>query len=211
MEDNIRLSCVDCGVINCEDRDKYYPDFCLTTALSDETVEKVKKLYEDEENRRVSAVSAEIENDFYLQYTRLQEIIEFANRLGYHKIGIATCSGLINESRTLAKVLRKKGFEVYGAVCKIGSFDKTSVGVPEEKTEKTGIVMCNPIMQAEVLNQAGTDLNIVMGLCVGHDSLFYKYSEALVKTLVAKDRVLTHNPCAALYQVNSYYKKIIRD
>jgi uncharacterized metal-binding protein len=71
---------------------------------------------------------------------------------------------------------------------------------------RTGAVMCNPIMQAEVLNQAGTDFNVVMGLCVGHDSLFYKYSEALVTTLVAKDRVLAHNPVGALYQAKAYYR-----
>lgn len=201
-----KRSCVDCGILNCQTRDKEYPEFCLTTELSPETVEKVRRLYEDEENNRVSVVSAQIENEFYLQYTRLQEVMEFSKRMGFHKIGIATCVGLIEESRTLARILRKNGFEVYGAVCKIGSFLKADVGVSEDDMTKTGAVMCNPVMQAEVLNQAGTDFNVVMGLCVGHDSLFYKYSEALVTTLVAKDRVLAHNPVGALYQANAYYK-----
>ena len=35
-----------------------------------------------------------------------------------------------------------------------------------------GVHMCNPILQAEKLNEQQTDVNIVMGLCVGHDSLF---------------------------------------
>ena len=70
--------------------------------------------------------------------------------------------------------------------------------------------MCNPIMQAEVLNETGTDLNVVMGLCVGHDSLFYKYSDALCTTLVTKDRVLGHNPVAALYQADGYYSKLLK-
>ena len=52
---------------------------------------------------------------------------------------------------------------------------------------------------------------MVMGLCVGHDSLFYKYSDALVTTLVTKDRVLGHNPVAALYQANAYYKRLLQD
>ena len=206
MNDDRKLSCVDCGVKNCQTRDKEYPEFCLTTGLSAETIEKVRKLYEEEENRKVSVISAEIENEFYLRYTRVQELVEFAKRMGFHKIGIATCVGLLEESRVLARILRKHGFEVYGAACKIGSFEKKSVGVAEEDMVNTGFVMCNPIMQAEVLNQAGTDFNVVMGLCVGHDSLFYKYSEALVTTLVAKDRVLAHNPVGALYQANSYYK-----
>lgn len=51
-----------------------------------------------------------------------------------------------------------------------------------------------------------TDLNIAIGLCVGHDALFSKYSDAPVTTLIAKDRVLGHNPVAALY--SGYYKKL---
>lgn len=201
-------TCVDCGILNCQTRDKEYPEFCLTTGLSAETIEKVRGLYEEEENNKVSVISAQIENEFYLRYTRVEEVIEFAKRMGYKKLGIATCVGLIEESRMLARILRKNGFEVYGAVCKIGSFLKTDVGVSEEYLTRTGAVMCNPIMQAEVLNQAETDFNIVMGLCVGHDSLFYKYSKALVTTLVAKDRVLAHNPVGALYQARAYYKKL---
>ena len=206
-----KRSCVDCGILNCKTRDKEYPEFCLTTELTQETIGKVRALYEEEENNKVSVISAQIENEFYLRYTRVEEVIEFACRMGYKKIGIATCVGLIEESRILARILRKNGFEVYGAVCKIGSFLKTEVGVPEEDITRTGAVMCNPIMQAEVLNQAGTDFNVVMGLCVGHDSLFYKYSEALVTTLVAKDRVLAHNPAGALYQAGAYYKKLLKD
>ena len=200
-------SCVDCGVLNCRTRDKEYPDFCLTAELTPEITEKVRKLYEDDENNKVSVISAQIENEFYLRYTRVEELIEFAKRMGYSRIGIATCVGLIEESRILARILRKNGFEVYGAVCKIGSFLKKDVGVAEEDMMRTGAVMCNPIMQAEVLNNAETDFNVVMGLCVGHDSLFYKYSDALVTTLVAKDRVLAHNPVGALYQAKAYYKK----
>lgn len=202
-------SCVDCGVLNCRTRDKEYPDFCLTAELTPDITEKVRKLYEDDENNKVSVISAQIENEFYLRYTRVEELIEFAKRMGYRKIGIATCVGLIEESRILARILRKNGFEVYGAVCKIGSFLKKDVGVAEEDMVRTGAVMCNPIMQAEVLNNAETDFNVVMGLCVGHDSLFYKYSDALVTTLVAKDRVLAHNPVGALYQAKAYYKKLL--
>ena len=208
---NEKKTCVDCGILNCKTRDREYPEFCLTAELSEETIEKVSSLYEDEENRKVSVISAQIENEFYLRYTRVEEVVEFASRMGYRKIGIATCVGLIDESRVLARILRKNGFEVYGAVCKIGSFLKSGVGVAQEDITRTGAVMCNPIMQAEVLNQAETDFNVVMGLCVGHDSLFYKYSKALVTTLVAKDRVLAHNPAGALYQAKAYYKKLLEE
>lgn len=71
--------------------------------------------------------------------------------------------------------------------------------------------MCNPILQAKILNKEKTDLNIVTRLCVGHDRMFYKYSDALVITTVVKDRVLGHNPVAAIYQLDSYYKKLGND
>ena len=71
--------------------------------------------------------------------------------------------------------------------------------------------MCNPVLQAKLLNEAKTDLNIVMGLCVGHDALFYKYVEGLTTTLVVKDRVTGHNPVAAIYNAESYYKKKLFD
>ena len=66
--------------------------------------------------------------------------------------------------------------------------------------------MCNPIAQAMLLNEQHTQFNIALGLCVGHDSMFYKYSEALVTTLVAKDRVTGHNPAAAIYCAEGYFK-----
>ena len=60
--------------------------------------------------------------------------------------------------------------------------------------------------QAELLNREGTQFNVCLGLCVGHDSLFYKYSKALVTTLVAKDRVTGNNPVAAIYCADGYLK-----
>jgi uncharacterized metal-binding protein len=70
--------------------------------------------------------------------------------------------------------------------------------------------MCNPISQAEILNNEGAEFNIVVGLCVGHDSLFFKYAKAPTTVLVAKDRVFGHNPAAALYLSSSYYRKLLR-
>lgn len=106
----------------------------------------------------------------------------------------------------LTKILRHHGFEVYGIACKIGAQPKTSVGIREECCA-VGMNMCNPILQAKLLNEAKTDLNIVMGLCVGHDSLFYKYAVGLTTTMVVKDRVTGHNPAAAIYNAESYYQK----
>ena len=197
-------SCVDCGVTNCNKMDKYYPDFCLTTAMDETLLGEVIRLYDDEENKKVTLAAAGVESDYYCQMCRVEETIEFAKRIGAKKIGIATCVGLIRETRTLTNILRSHGFEVYGVACKSGTVRKTEVGIPKT-CENTGVNMCNPILQAKMLNAEHTDLNIVMGLCVGHDSMFYKYAEGLTTTLVVKDRVLGHNPVAALYAADGYY------
>lgn len=204
--DKCKMSCIDCGVINCNLQDKKYPDFCLTTNMDQQVLSQAMELYEEDENRRSMIAAAEIEHDYYCQYTRIEEIMAYARKMGMKKIGIATCVGLISESRTLASILRHNGFEVYGVGCKAGVQKKTSVGIPE-RCNSIGENMCNPILQAKLLNEANTDLNVVVGLCVGHDSLFYKYSNALVTTAVTKDRVTGHNPVAALYGANFYFKR----
>jgi uncharacterized metal-binding protein len=205
------MTCTDCGVLNCARRNASYPEFCLTAALTEEETDEVRKLYENRTNKKISIVSAEVEGAFYGKYTRVDEIMEFARRMGMKKIGIATCIGLIEESRIFARILKKNGFEVYGVACKVGSFNKTDIGVDEAYTCTTGNVMCNPILQAKLLNKEKTDLNVVVGLCVGHDSLFYKYSKAITTTLITKDRVLAHNPAGALYQAKAYYKRLLQD
>ena len=126
----------------------------------------------------------------------------------YQKIGIAFCRGLRKEARVVADLFRKNGFTVVSVICKTGGFSKEKVGIPEEGKLHPGKfeVMCNPIAQAKLLNMQQTEFNVEIGLCVGHDSLFYKYSEAMVTTLVAKDRVLAHNPCGAIYCADGYLK-----
>jgi len=91
-----------------------------------------------------------------------------------------------------------------------GSIPKEVVGITDAEKVHPGQyeVLCNPIGQAMLLNAAGTDLNVLVGLCVGHDSLFIRHSEALVTVLIAKDRVTGHNPAAVLYTSHSYYRRV---
>lgn len=210
-EKDISRSCVDCGTINCDFMDKEYPDFCPTTNMDKEILKDAMELYlENEDNRKIANASAEVEAENYCKMTRIEEIMEFAKKIGAKKIGIANCVGLLGEARIAAKIFRKHGFEVYGVGCKVGAQLKTKIGI-SENCEIVGKNMCNPILQAKILNSQHTQLNVVIGLCVGHDSLFYKYSDALVTTLIAKDRVLGHNPVAALYQANAYYSKLLNE
>lgn len=199
-------SCVDCGTQNCKFKTRTYPEFCPTTQLKEEDLQWALERYQEERNHNIMVASAEVEYEGYCQWTRVQEIMEFAKKIGARKIGIANCIGLINEARIFAKILRSNGFEVYSVICKVAGKAKSSIGIPS-RCEEIGAAMCNPILQARLLNEAKSDLNVVIGLCVGHDSLFYKYSDAYVTTLVTKDRVTGNNPAAALYTAQSYYKK----
>lgn len=206
-----KLSCIDCAVLNCDAGiEGRYPDFCLTSGLDEDAKNRAMAHYEEADNYKIMETAAEVECEGYCQWPRVREIAEFAKKMGYKKIGIATCVGLIKEARAAAKIFRSHGLQVYGAACKVGSVDKVDVGL-DEKYNKVGCKMCNPILQAELLNEEGTELNVVIGLCVGHDSLFIKYSDAIVTTLVTKDRVTGHNPAAALYNMDSYFRSRVME
>jgi uncharacterized metal-binding protein len=143
---------------------------------------------------------------------RVQEICEFAQKMGYRKLGIAFCGGLHSEALSLTQILEAQGFEVISVTCKAGGTPKEQIGIKDEEKIRVGEFesMCSPIAQGMILNAEKTDFNILVGLCVGHDSLFLKYSKAYCTVLVAKDRVLSHNPCAALYTTGSCYARMLR-
>ena len=135
--------------------------------------------------------------------------MDFANKCGYKRLGLACWMGLAKEANVLCKILKHNGFEVHSIVCKNGSIPKEFLGIKENEKVRPGTYepMCNPLGQAVFLNKAQTELNIILGLCVGHDSLFIKYSDAPVTVFAVKDRVLAHNPIGALYLSDSYNKR----
>ena len=117
MKDTKTLSCIDCAVANCNHMDKEFPEFCITTkTITEDDINYVKECYAEEENKKSTIAAASVEYDNYCQMTRVQEIMDYAKRIGAKKLGIATCVGLLKESRMLAKIFRHHGFEVYG-VC----------------------------------------------------------------------------------------------
>jgi uncharacterized metal-binding protein len=144
------------------------------------------------------------------RWNRVEDTIAFAKLMGYTKIGIATCIGLLDETNRLSLILKAQGLFPHSVCCKSGSIDKRELGLSEEDKVRPGTFepACNPVAQARLLNGAKTDMNIIMGLCVGHDMLFSKHSKAPVTTLVVKDRVTGHNPVSVLYGQNFYYKRL---
>ena len=142
---------------------------------------------------------------------RIEELIQFSRKCGYKRLGIAHCGGLFKEAGMLSEILENNGFEVVTVQCKTGAVQKENIGIPSDK--KIALPgdwesMCNPIAQAMIINKAGVDLAVMLGLCIGHDTLFIKYCDVPLTVIAVKDRVFGHNPLAALYLSDSYYRRL---
>ncbi len=133
--------------------------------------------------------------------SRIEELVHFCAQMGYKKIGLIFCIGLRHEAAVVHKILETNGFTVVSAVCKVGAVSKHALEIDNPLDDP----MCNPILQAKLVNEANVDFNVLLGLCIGHDTLLFKHVEAPVTVLAVKDRVLGHNPLAAIYQYDSYY------
>ncbi|MBQ8332735.1 MAG: DUF1847 domain-containing protein [Clostridia bacterium] len=206
------LTCAACAKRGCiRNNDEDFPEFCLTKSLDGDLLNESLDVYDNDELLgNIARVSAGIEGEFYGRLTRVEETIEFIKRIGAKKVGIATCVGLIPETKLFTKLLDKEKINYYAVGCKVGAIDKTRIGIPEESKLNRGCgheSMCNPVLQAKILNEQKTDINIMIGLCVGHDALFLKHVEAPTTVMIVKDRVLLHNPAAALYGSTGMYSR----
>jgi len=139
---------------------------------------------------------------------RILEVVEFAEKMNYRRVALIFCVGLRKEASTVLKIFKSHGLDVISIACKVGRVPKEILGLTDSQKVAPGSFesMCNPILQAGLANHYGSQFNILLGLCVGHDSLFFKYSEAPCTVLAVKDRLLGHNPLAAIYQHESYYR-----
>lgn len=217
-------NCAECAVIKkaCRFADGKGPLNCPTTKER-EIIQEALKVYDQPEVREFARQASVQEGECYANRDvkpyimhpvkpRLQEIMEFCRRMGYQRLGLAFCGGVTNEAAMLSEVLKKNGFEVVAVSCKVGAIPKERIGIKDSEKIRIGEFepMCNPIAQAEILNDAETDFNIMLGLCVGHDSLFLKHVKAYATVFAVKDRVTGHNPMAALYTVRSYNQRFLK-
>lgn len=206
--DKYDARCAWCSVeACCHDSKDNLPLFCPMDN-SPEVYSKALAIVNSPEYSSFYQESARIEHDGYGRWPRVRETLELIKRMGYKKVGLAFCHGLVQEAKAFAEICRDNDIELVTAMCKTGGCDKCHAGIRDEEKLRPGQFepMCNPVAQAMILNEAGTEFNVLLGLCVGHDSLFYKYSEALCTTLVVKDRATGHNPAVALYQKDGYFK-----
>ncbi|MGI6053487.1 MAG: DUF1847 domain-containing protein [Clostridium sp.] len=183
-----KLFCASCGIKNCArilGKEGEYPKNCPSARAE---IPEFLKEYQEPETLLLARASAVSSMDY--TESRVQQTVRFARNCGYQKIGIAFCVTLAESAKILAAYLKKENFEVESIICKVGRHDRECIGIFDPRKKP----MCNPIAQAEYLNQAGTELNLIVGLCVGHDSLFIKYSKAPVVCLVAKDHAFHNAP-----------------
>lgn len=213
-----------CGATSCWSGDPAnapaQPGNCPSSAYTEIIGSSFSQYCGESEDARLAQVAARVEGLCYqpvpgsdavnARWTRVEDTIAFARLMGFRKIGIATCIGLLDETERLVAILKAQGLEPQSVCCKAGSIDKKALGLSESEKVRPGSFepACNPIAQAEICNRLECDMNIIVGLCIGHDMLFNKYSKAPVTTLVVKDRVTGHNPAAVLYGQNFYYKRL---
>jgi len=221
-------SCDSCTVMACWPKSPADilkgPADCPTKNYPD-IVKKARDLYlKDPFHRQMQLSGARLEGmssqtppggtEINMKLTRVEELIMFCKMMRYKKIGFAHCIGCIGEAKELGHIFRSRGFDTVQVNCKVGAIEKGEIGIAEDEKVRmfTFETICNNIAQALILNEEKTDLNVIVGLCLGHDISFTRMSKAPVTTLIVKDRRLGHNPAAALYQgyapCNFYYGRL---
>lgn len=126
--------------------------------------------------------------------SRLEHIMEFSRSAGYQRIGLAGCARYLKQMHVTKNILFQFGFQSIFVTCKVGGNKFSDINVDKD----SDWTLCNPLSQAMLLNDWNSDLNIVFGLCMGHDLIFQHYSNAPVTTLVVKEKISDDNPVATL-------------
>lgn len=142
-------------------------------------------LYASDAAQTLLYQSARVEAEGYGRWTRVEEIAALAGRMGWSRIGVGYCPDMAREAFLAGRFFASRGLDVV---------------VPEETPD------CDPVGQAARMAADATQLNVIAGMCVGHDTLFMRHSRAPVTSLVVRDRRLAHNPVAALYTRDGYLK-----
>ena len=196
-------------------------EFCVTRTKT-EAIDRATRKMLSPENKEMARVASIQEGQGYMRLpfapkgpspikTRLEEVIEFSKKMGFQKLGVAYCGGVQADAARFVGILESRGFAVVSVSCHCGAVAKEVLGLsPDERVWPERLeAMCHPIAQAEILNDEDTDFNIMFCLCIGHDTLFLKHSKAPCTVFAVKDRVLGHNPMAALWVSGTYYRRVL--
>lgn len=155
-----------------------------------------KKDYTKLYNEKDRKILKDAEDSLNPRIDRVDEIIDYCTQAGIKNIGIAHCIAFNKEAESLSRILEESGFQTSKVNCKLGK-----VPFSDLVADYKGI-SCNPAGQAEYLASENTELNIMMGLCLGHDMIFNSKSEAPVTPLIVKDRKLKHKTIDSFKDLN---------
>lgn len=200
-------TCANCNVYACLEKvKKGTPRNC---PMNDETY--LAEIFEEYQDPEVHAFYLATKTSgqpgtTFPSVPRLRYAIDFCRKMGYRKIGLAFCVRMWPEAQFYAKLIRRFGIEVVSVSCCNCGINLQDLGVPLPEGVEFDAA-CNPIGQARLMNEQGTEYNLVMGLCLGHDSLFMRYADAMSTVVVVKDPATAHCPSKALYLYNSYYER----
>jgi uncharacterized metal-binding protein len=178
------VHCADCTAFICRVGGKLEatPEFCPMRGEFPD----FEELYAQGESLDLLNRSALVEARGYCRWTRLREVGEFARLMEYRRLGLAHCPDMTPEATKVARFFREFGLDPV---------------LPPSSAS------CDPLGQAEFFADRSTDLNVLTGMCVGHEIIFLKATRAPAVGLIARDVRLRHNPAAALYTSRSYLEK----
>ena len=163
------------------------------TSCDRESFDKTKVIGEYQEvsnSEIVKAASELVDSGRAGTLSRMEEVVEFAQTMGYKKLGLAYCYGMEQYANAIETLLADKGFEVSAVSCSVGGLKQSEVN----SSSCIHKVSCNPLGQAEQLNSENVDLTFVVGICLGHDILLNRTLNMDFTTLVVKDRKFNHAP-----------------
>jgi len=179
----VTIQCAHCNVYACRaGRIDVAPDNC---PMQGAAFPDFAELYGTEDRLRMAYESARVEAEGYCRWTRIREVLEFSRRMGYERLGIVHCADTAELAERAGRYLTARGLETV---------------LPDHREH------CDPQGQADLMARSATDFNVICGMCVGHEAIFIRASQAPVTALVARDARLGHNPVAALYTCRSYYQ-----
>lgn len=184
------------------------PTFCPMKTAPD-VFEDARTIVQKPEIQKMFRGVARTWKDTRLSKNRIEEVMTYARNMDFKRLGVVFCIGLADQGEVVSAVFKKNGFEVVSACCMTGGFSSDDVGLSEEdKIYHEGRQpQCNPVGQALLMNKFRSDLNVLIGLCVGDDALFIKHSDAPVTILAVKDRLNAHNPLAAIPEYKEALEK----
>jgi uncharacterized metal-binding protein/predicted Fe-Mo cluster-binding NifX family protein len=143
-------------------------------------------------SERCLAVGMDVSAESDPRLCRIAELIHFILGMDIRRVGLAYCWELFGEIEMLVPVLSRH-FTVVPVCCRVGTNGDGSPAATRGTSD------CRPDLQAALLQEAKTEINVMAGLCIGCDMVFAERSHVPVTALFVRDRVLAHNPMAALH------------